>query len=315
MSTRDFQFNEAKRENLAPKIVMSGPSGSGKTLSSLFLAYGLIEGRTYEDWSSIVYVDTENRRALYYAETSHNTRDGLVEVGRFTHVPFDPPYHPDHWVRILDLILGNPKYKAFILDSLTHEWSGPGGTLDWQRSMPGGAAAWATVSPRHQAVFDKILRAKIPGIACMREKQEHVIDKVPDGKGGEKMSVRKLGLKPEQREGAEFEFDMQLKLDHETHTATASKDCTGLLQPQPPTVVTVETGRVIANWAKAGKEPVGSRGWVAQRVKDIMSATSPDELAVVFTTTSKQGAGLLSVDYRQQLIDAKDVMKKKFGLT
>lgn len=311
----DFQFNVAARKELALKIILAGPPGAGKSLSSLILAAGLLgigtPGST-ASWSDIAVGDTENDSMLYYVDTAHDTNAGLVEIGRFTHIPFEPPYHPDRWVRLINDVVAK-KYKALILDCGSHEWSGPGGALDWQRSLGGRAQDWATVSPRHQIFVDTIRRAPIPVIVCLRENVEHVIEKVPDGKGGERTNVRKVGLKPQQREGFEYEVDIQLSLDQLTHAATASKDRTGLFQPLPSAPITLETGRVLAGWAQSGAEPVGSRGWVAKRCAELRATTSMERLVEVFTATNKQIAGLLTQEYRDQLMRAKDEAKSRLG--
>uniref|UniRef100_UPI00311F5F70 hypothetical protein n=1 Tax=Erythrobacter sp. TaxID=1042 RepID=UPI00311F5F70 len=89
------------------------------------------------------------------------------------------------------------------------------------------------------------------------------------------------------------------------------KDRTGLFSTRIPSVITPETGRTLANWAKSGDEPVGSRGWVARRAAAIRDAKSIDELREVFQKTNTQGASLLTVEQRNILIAAKDAAKAR----
>ncbi len=314
-TTSDFQFNEAVRKDIALKIILAGPPGAGKTLSALILAAGYIGIGTdpQATWADIAYGDTENETALYYQNTAHDTAAGLVEIGTpapFTHIPFSPPYHPDRWVKLIAEMVARKK-RFGILDCASQEWSGVGGTLDYHRQLGGQVQHWKEASPAHQRFVDAVRYAPIPLIVCLRENVEHVIEKVSDGRGGEKTQVRKVGLKPQQREGFEYEVDIQLSLDQITHAATASKDRTGLLQPMPPAPITMETGRILANWAKSGADPVGSRGWVAKRCDALRKAANMDQLVELFTTTNKQIAGLLTEEYRAMLAKAKDEAKAR----
>lgn len=317
----EFVLQQATREAVIPKILLAGCSGSGKTLSALMLAYGMIEGTTDEDWADIVVADTENKSAKHYVNAAFMVGGGqtgepqqTVEIGRFTHVVFDPPYHPDRWLKLIAEVIAAKK-KILILDSLSHEWDGDGGVLDWNRKLGARATDWAVTGPAHQRVLDCIRRAPIPIIACLREEQKLEITKVPDGKGGEKTQVVKLGLKPKQREGTEYEFDIQMSIDHATHCAVVGtgKDRTGLFSARIPAVISPETGRIIANWAKSGEDPVGSRGWVARRCKAIAESPTMEKLVEVYGLTSRQGASLLTDDQRNALIAAKDAAKLRLG--
>lgn len=317
-TTTDFQFNEAVRKELALKVLLTAPPGGGKTIGALILAAGMIGIGTDPSvsWADVGAVDAENESMLYYVDTAHEMRGrdgeslGAIEIGHFTHVPFTPPYHPSRWVRVIDELVKRKK-RIGILDGATQEWSGVGGTLDFHRQLGGQVQHWKEASPAHQAFVDAIRYAPIPLIVCLRENVEHVIEKVADGRGGEKTQVRKVGLKPQQREGFEYEVDIQLSLDQISHAATASKDRTGLLAPMPPAPITIETGRVLANWAKSGADPVGSRGWVAKRCQQLRQAATLEQLQELFLTTNKQIAGLLTQEYRDAIAKAKDEAKAR----
>jgi hypothetical protein len=96
----EFQFLKAKRENLYLKMLLSGVSGAGKTMSSLLLARGICEAEAGPTvpWSEIAFADCENKSSLYYVNVCRDTLDGPVEFGEFTHIPFDPPFHPDRYL-------------------------------------------------------------------------------------------------------------------------------------------------------------------------------------------------------------------------
>ena len=314
----EFLLQPATRKAVAPKVILAGPSGSGKSLSALLLAAGMIDVRTDADWADIVVADADNLSSTYYVDTAFTVGDGVnepvecVTIGRFTLIDFKPPYHPDRWIKLINEVV-EAKKRILILDSFSAEWDGEGGVLDWTRRLGGRASDWSVTDPAHNRVLDAIRKAPIPIIATLREKQAIEIMKVPDGRGGEKTEVRKLGMKPKQREGIEYEFDLQMSIAHDTHTASVGtgKDRTGLFSTRIPSVITPETGRTLANWAKSGDEPVGSRGWVARRAAAIRDAKSMDELRDVFQKTNTQGASLLTVEQRNILIAAKDAAKAR----
>ncbi|TXH58626.1 MAG: hypothetical protein E6Q97_01840 [Desulfurellales bacterium] len=314
----EFLLQPATRKAVAPKILLSGASGSGKTLSALLLAAGMIDVRTDADWTDIVVADADNLSSTYYVDTAFTVGDGVnepvecVTIGRFTLIDFKPPYRPDRWIKLINEVV-EAKKKILILDNFSAEWEGEGGVLDWTRQLGGRASDWSVTDPAHNRVLEAIRKAPIPIIATLREKQTIEIVKVPDGRGGEKTEVRKLGMKPKQREGIEYEFDLQMSIAHDTHTASVGtgKDRTGLFSTRIPGVITPETGRTLANWAKSGDEPVGSRGWVARRAAAIRDAKSIDELREVFQKTNTQGASLLTVEQRNILIAAKDAAKAR----
>ena len=282
----------------------------------------LVDVRTDADWADIVVADADNLSSTYYVDTAFTVGDGVnepvecVTIGRFTLIDFKPPYHPDRWIKLINEVV-EAKKKILILDNFSAEWEGDGGVLDWTRRLGGRASDWSITDPAHNRVLDAIRKAPIPIIATLREKQAIEIMKVPDGRGGEKTEVRKLGMKPKQREGIEYEFDLQMSIAHDTHTASVGtgKDRTGLFSTRIPSVITPETGRTLANWAKSGDEPVGSRGWVARRAAAIRDAKSMDELRDVFQKTNTQGASLLTVEQRNILIAAKDAAKARLQPT
>jgi len=87
-------------------------------------------------------------------------------------------------------------------------------------------------------------------IATMRSKTETA----QADENGRKV-VKKLGMKSEQRDGAEYEFTIVLDLVHDGHFATASKD-RSLLFGGDPKPISVETGRRLLEWLNgADAEP------------------------------------------------------------
>jgi ABC-type oligopeptide transport system ATPase subunit len=115
---RDFQTldaAEAFAANGAPLMLgMVGPSGSGKTYSALRVATGIqkVSG------GDIFVVDTEQRRSLHYASQF-----------RFKHVDFQPPYGSLDYLEALRYCKKQGA-GVLIVDSCSHEHTGPGGLLE-----------------------------------------------------------------------------------------------------------------------------------------------------------------------------------------
>lgn len=110
-----FDAAEARAESPVPLLVgLTGPSGSGKTYSALRLATGIREVVGGE----IFVVDTEQRRALHYADRF-----------QFKHVNFTPPFGSLDYLDALRFCKASGA-GVVIIDSCSHEHDGPGGLLE-----------------------------------------------------------------------------------------------------------------------------------------------------------------------------------------
>ena len=211
------------------KMAIQGPSGSGKTYSSLLVAHGLTN-----DWSKIAVIDTENGSAHLYAD-----------LGDYHVMTLKAPYSPERYIEAIKAAV-NQGYQCLIIDSLSHEWSGTGGVLEIHSSIPGNSfAAWAKVTPRHNACVQEILQSDIHVIATMRSKTDYVMS----DKNG-KTVPEKVGLKATQREDAEYEFTLVFELNH-LNNASVSKDRTGLFKNAHDIKLSQATGERINQWCSA----------------------------------------------------------------
>jgi hypothetical protein len=238
-----FKASVAEREKLKLMVGLTGPSGAGKTLSALKMAHGITG-----DWKRIAVADTENSSALYYAGD---------KTGPWQHIPFDGQkmkggYSPENWVKLIEYAETLP-IDALVLDSITHEWSGVGGSLELVDSLSQGKSAfsngWKKVTPLHRAFIDRMRHSRLHILATMRSKQDYVVE---TGTGG-KATPRKVGLKSEQRDQTDFEFGIIFDIDI-SHFASASKDRTGLFMDRTPFKIDEDTGKELSSWANMGKE-------------------------------------------------------------
>lgn len=199
-------FQPATKQQARARVAFSGPSGSGKTYWALLWAEELAAG------GKIAVVDTERGSASLYAD-------------RFTFdvLQMAPPYHPDRLVEALQAA-EQAGYAAVVIDSLTHFWSGPGGTLEIVDQASGrfkgnSHAAWQVGTPIQQRMIDTILAYDGHVLTTMRSKTEWVMEEGQNGR----VSPKKVGLSPQQRADIEYEFTLFLEIEVSTHRAAVSK--------------------------------------------------------------------------------------------
>lgn len=111
-------------------------------------------------------------------------------------------------------------YDVMVIDSWSHAWEGAGGVLDLVDKKKGSGndfTAWKDVTPLHRQMVDTVLGSPCDVFVTMRVKMEYVLETNDKGK----QVPRRVGLKPIQREGMEYEFDIVSDID-QTHTLTVS---------------------------------------------------------------------------------------------
>ena len=199
----EFSFLPATKEQAKARIALTGPSGSGKTYTALLTGTRL-GGR-------VAVIDTERGSAAKYAdEFAFDT----LQLSSF---------EPTTLVKAL-AAAAQTGYDVVVVDSLSHFWSGIGGMLeqvDFAAKRLGSAtsfAGWKEARPMERAMIDALLSYPGHVIVTMRSKTEYVVE--PDERG--RIVPRKIGLKPEQREGIEYEFDVVGDLDQD-NTLVISK--------------------------------------------------------------------------------------------
>lgn len=221
-------IKKAKRSNIPLKLGIRGASGSGKTYSSILLAKGLMGGSL----EHVCLLDTENESGNLYEE-----------LGDYSVMPFAPPFHPQRYVKAIDHII-DEGFKCIIIDSTSHEWMGPGGCLDIHSKIGGNSyTAWNKVTPMHDEFIHKILQSPVHVICNMRAKEDYVLTENTKGK----MVPEKMGVKPLQRDGFEYELTCNFSVNSE-HLATMSKDRTNLFNDGIPFTISEDIGKMIREW-------------------------------------------------------------------
>ena len=228
----DFVFAPATKAQAKARIALNGPSGSGKTYTALTTAFAL--GQT------VAVIDTERGSASKYAGLNGWAFDTL-QMHR---------YDPRDLPRALSAA---SKYDTVVVDSLSHFWMGQDGMLAQvdaaaKRSFGGNSfGGWKEARPMEREMVDALL--SFPGhvIVTMRTKTEWVVDTNERGKS----APRRVGTKPVQRDGIEYEADIVGEMDLEnTMVITKSRcaDLAGAVIRRPDE----EFGRAVLAWLDDG---------------------------------------------------------------
>mgnify|MGYP006188379381 CR=1 FL=1 len=268
-------FAPATRTATKARIALSGPSGSGKTYTALALAHGLGQ--------RVAVIDTERGSASKYAGDNGWTFD-TVAPGSFS---------PDSLSSLLAAAAGEG-YEVVVVDSLSHYWMGVDGMLEQADRLKHGSnsfSGWKEARPAERRMIDALIAYPGHVIVTMRTKTEYVIEE--DARG--KKVPRKVGLKPEQRDGIEYEFDLVGDLDLE-NTLVVSKTRISALNravvPEPG----VELAKTIADW-------LGS-GTAVEDASDLRSLVLADDVTLAELT--EVGARMNSLGLRAAMVTDAD---------
>lgn len=247
-----IEFREPKRENAPVLVGLAGGTGSGKTYSGLRFSRGLAKGQPF------AVIDTENGRALHYAESFPEMRHGRLDA------PFSPAAYIDA-IKAADA----QGFPVIFVDSASHIWEGEGGVLDMQlaevKRLGSGdnvkMLTWVKPKTEHKAFVRQLLRTKAHIVLAMRAEDKIEIVDDPD-RPGKKKVVPKQTLKGagldgwipvcEKRLPFEMTLSFLLTSEHpgipkpiklqEQHKAFFPLD-------RP---ITEETGQALAAWAAGG---------------------------------------------------------------
>lgn len=234
----DYTFRPATKERIKARIALYGLAGGGKTYTAIGLASTL--------GTNLAVIDTENRSASKYVG---------VNGWQFETLPMRR-YDPRRLVKAL-ASAASSGFDVVVVDSLTHFWKGTEGTLeqvDKAKSKYGGNsfAGWKDGTPIQNSMIDALMTFPGHVIVTMRSKTEWVITENAQGR----KEPTRIGMKPEQREGIEYEFDIVGDIDKDNVLTVIKSRCPGLdngdiiPKPGPP------VAHLILAWLNDGAEAV-----------------------------------------------------------
>lgn len=221
-------FAKAEHEPQLLRFGISGPSGSGKTRGALEIARGLVgpAGR-------IAVIDTDRGRSRVLS----NLFDFDVAVPTST-----------DFETITTTLAGATEYDVVVIDTISAPWRALLDELDViARQKFGGdsRSAWREGGPRVKAFFDAIHRHPCHVLCTMRADTDWSSTTgpatLPLAPG-----VTRVGLRPEQTKGVEYEFDL-FALAQPDRSLRVIKDATGSVQDRYFDRVGPELGRALAD--------------------------------------------------------------------
>lgn len=270
-----FEFVPATREQVHSRICAHGPGGSGKTYTGLTVLHHLCGGQRF------AVIDTERGRSKKYVGVNGWQFD-IVEPHTFD---------PATLTEILGVAAGRG-YPGIMIDSGSLYWNGQDGMME-QVDKRGAATGrndkfgggWKEMAPIERRMWDAVLT--YPGHVWMtlRTASQYVIEEKERG-GRTVATPRKVGLKPVQREGFEYEFDLVCAMDQENGLLVTKSDL--LVVPQGTYIAkpTVEFAATIGEFCSEG---VLAAGPMAYRVQALDPAASRADLLSLLAVVSRAG--------------------------
>jgi hypothetical protein len=240
-----FTFTPATREKAKARFALMGVSGSGKTWTGLRLTAGLAD--------RFAVIDTERGAASKYA--------GLRGI-HFDTLQLQS-FDPRNLIGAL-AAAADAGYGAVMVDSWSHFWSGTDGTLEQvdraaKKGYGGNSfAGWSEGTPLQNSMVDALLSYPGHVVATMRSHTEWSLQTNANGK---KEPVR-LGTRPEQRRGVEYEFDVVAQMDTDNRLTVIKSRCPELHGLNVTRPDGMQIAKTLNTWLNDGAAPVDPATYV-----------------------------------------------------
>jgi hypothetical protein len=306
-----FKAKQAVRTRRPLKISMEGLSGGGKTYTALRIAFDMKRNGIGK---RILVIDSENESAGLYA--------GQVEDGeRWEFDTVDMPAqkrNPSGYAEAYEWAVGQG-YDILIFDSLSHAWHGALEQVDQYAASHRNDkfGAWANVTPQQRMMLQTLTDPRAHCLTTLRVKTEFE-DVVVNGR----TKKQKVGMKADQREGTEYEFDLVLRFEAGNEVSVDKvRGCTAMngktvVKPGPM------FWKPLFEWWKAGADVPAVVAAEPAKVKDdssykscreaLESAKTMPELQKAWGyTLSEEKADGITKQQLDSLIPVKDAAKAR----
>ena len=269
------RFTKAERKKAKLRLALTGVSGCGKTYSALRIATGM--------GGKIAVIDTENDSSnLYASEFS------------FSSINLDD-HSPEGYIQAIN-DAEKEGFDIVIVDSLSHVWTYCKDEVDKvaNKSFKGNSwAAWSKVTPRYNALIQRMIQSNIHVITTMRAKTETAQQKDSNNR----TVVVKLGMKTEMRDGIEFEFTTVIDIDHETNGAAVSKDRTHVFKGRDHLPLDESMGEALMSWLMDGTEDPLVDANQLQTLNNMMASITHEGASKKVKATYPDFAKIKAKDY------------------
>lgn len=210
-------FQKATRTKARLRLGLEGPAGSGKSYTALRIGMALLA-----KGERLAMIDTERGSGLLYADDD-NPDGGEFDFDHLDLSEWRGKYSPANYIKAIKAA-ADAGYPVLIIDGISHGWEGEGGVLDIvdkaaSRSRGNSYVAWREGTPAQNSLVDAFLSYPGHVICTLRTKVEYVLEE--DSRG--KKVPKKVGMKPIQREGMDYEFTVVGDLEVHTNKLIIGK--------------------------------------------------------------------------------------------
>lgn len=237
-------FTEARLQKSWGRMAAMGPSGTGKTYTLFRICRALFEILP-EERRRLCVVGGEAEAAVKYKSD-------------FPDIPywyFQPMTHsPETYIKMIDRAV-DEGFGVLIIDSLSNPWASLGGTLEIVDAATEASSnsnkftsGWSVASPMQNRLVQKILTAPIHILATLRVKTEYKMG------GANGTTPKAVGLKPIQKEGIEYEFDVLVSMNADLLTTVETTRCAELRGQTFLEAGENDLGKLFSEWLDTGSE-------------------------------------------------------------
>ena len=268
----NFEIHTATRQGVKPLVGFYGKSGSGKTMSALLFARGIAGPK-----GKLTLIDTENKRGSIFAD---------LIPGGYSVLDLDAPFSP---ARYEEAIAEAEKSSDVVLvDSMSHEWSGEGGVLDWAEEelqrMGGGdnnkMRSWIKPKMAHKMMVQRLLRTKCALICCLRGEEKTHITKPANGEKGKVITDEFSTPLFDPR----FIFEMLLNFETVAHNGVGgfvvprkiTHPSIAALLPGQNEQISIKHGESLMAWCASAGSPAGVSAPAATLIPPKAAAGTPE---------------------------------------
>lgn len=242
-------FQKAQRHKAKARFGIAGPSGSGKTYTALRIAaaWAAAAGGRF------AVIDTEP------VGPNVGSASLYADAFDFDTLLLHPPYHPKRFAEAIREA-AEAGYVVTVVDGITPAWDGDGGVQQIVEKAGGEFRHWGSHgNPAHQILIDAITNAPNHIITTMRSKMTYAMEEVERANGFKKSTVKKLGMRPIQRDTIEYEHSIFGQVD-EQHTLTITKSRFAEIQDKTFPKAGEEFAAIVLGWLEGGApEPAPDR--------------------------------------------------------
>lgn len=236
-----INIHKVQREGAKLLLMLCGVSGSGKTYTAIQLGLGLANG----DASRLGFLDTENGRGKFYADTVPEP---------FLYGELKPPFSPARYIQAIEEFAA-AGVEVLVIDSGSHEFEGIGGIQDIAEAGNPRLPNWNKAKGEHKKFMSALLASPMHIILCLRAREKAKPEKqFIDGR--EKTVYVDLGLQPITEKNVVFEATASVMLHEQGRRVEALKVPEALQKVfgRGNGYLTADDGRFIRAWVDGAKQ-------------------------------------------------------------